>query len=99
MRSTDAGKLASAVTKSDIGLVLDRNRFRRLRLEPDQGREGSAALEQGVVRSILDDSAVIEDDDPISMVKGGQAMGDGEGGSIPSQGVRGALDRSLAEWI
>src|SRR5215472_2506200 len=33
------------------------------------------------------------------MLKGGQAMGDGEGGPIPSQSIRRPLDRSLAKRI
>ena len=64
-----------------------------------QFRVETAPCEELVVASLLDDVAVVEDEDVIRILDGGQAVGDDEAGPVRHEVGHGFLDDALGTGV
>src|SRR5271163_2481446 len=66
-----------------------------LRLQVEHGPIAAAQRHQLVVRSQLDDVAVLQHADTVGMADGGEAMRDQDGGRLPGRGQQAIKDLRL----
>src|ERR1700684_4108987 len=87
-----AGGSGSSSDEGLIGRSLLFCKMEALRLQVEHGPIAAAQCHQLVVRAQLDDAAVLQHADAVSMADGGEAMRDQDGGRLPGGGQRAIED-------
>ena len=77
-------------------LISIRAAFDRLDLQLDHLAIPAALVHQIGVRALLDDAAMVENDDAIGVHDGAEAVGDDEARPVGHQGLQACLDEPLA---